>query len=523
MVLPAQPLDRDTSLHMTEWGVPVQPIVVANGRVIYGLQPKQELCFHHTPLSEQWEDYGSPLYIGYGGAAGGAKSHTARAILTRAALQWEGSNGIIFRKTLKELEENHIEKFLEEIPPSLGRYIGGSKKMIRWRNGSRTYFGYLEKDADKFRYQGNEYDVMVFEESTHYPWAAVNWLLSNRMRATVAGSIPFALFPSNPGNIGHFWFKRLFIDRRFKEDEFEIPSEYAFIQAYLEDNQILLNRDPGYLPKLNKLPEPWRSWLRDGDFEAGAGLFFPSLSRKVHLVKPYTIPPHWSMFAGFDWGYAHPWVFGVYATSEDGQIVKLNTFRGRGQTNRNLVASIIDQANTWKIDLTRLEYTAAGHDTFYATGKEHGYEGPTLDELMMDENLTPIRANTGRVLGATNLRNYLHWERDPWIPPGLVFMDTPGNRKCFESLETMVADDKNLEDVLKVNADELGEGGDDDYDETRYAVASRPEWAPSVGMDTQLSAFSKEVLEYEREQKYRVKDTPLRQRGDREHPEFGGF
>ena len=509
MVLPAQPLDRDTALHMTEWGVPVQPIVVFNGRVIYGLQPKQEVCFHHTPLSDEWADNGSPLYIGYGGAAGGAKSHTARAILTRAALQWAGSVGIIFRKTLRELEENHIEKFLEEIPKELGRY-NSQKKLIRWVNGSRTYFGYLESDKDKFRYQGSEYDVMVFEESTHYPFETVNWLLSNRLRATVAGAIPFAVFPSNPGNVGHFWFKRWFIDGRFKEDEGEIPGEYAFIQAYLEDNQILLTRDPKYLPKLNKLPEPWRSWMRDGDFEAGAGLFFPTLSRKIHLVKPYEVPPHWPLFSAFDWGFNHPWVFGIYAGNEDGGVVKLDTWTGRGETNRQIVESFMDMANTKKIDLNRLQYTVCGLDAFHHKGRELGYEGPTMGEILVEGGLTPIEANTGRVYGATNLRNYLHWEKDPWMPPGLTFMDTPGNRRCFECLEARVSDEKNIEDVLKTDADAYGEGGDDDYDETRYAMASRPEWAPSIGLDRQLSAFDPEVLAYEAEVKYRVKDLPLK-------------
>jgi hypothetical protein len=38
----------------------------------------------------------------------------------------------------------------------------------------------------------------------------------------------------------------------------------------------------------------------------------------------------------------------------------------------------------------------------------------------------------------------------------------------------MVHDPKNAEDVLKVNADADGQGGDDDYDQCRYGVMHAP-------------------------------------------------
>lgn len=502
---------------MTEYGVPVQPIVTVNGQVIYGLQPKQELCFHHTPLSGQWADHGSPTWIGYGGAAGAAKSHTARAIAARVAFQWPGSTGIIFRKTLGEVEENHVNKFLEEVPASLARYTGGRKMMLTWANGSRTFFGYLRTEKDKFRYQGNEYDYMAFEEATHYGWDTVNWLISNRLRATTKKATPFALFPSNPGNVGHFWFKRLFIDKRYDPDRGEEPENYAFIQAFLTDNDILMERDPKYIKKLNMLPEPWRSWLRDGDFHAGAGLFFQDLDRRVHLVEPFEVPEHWPLFAGFDWGYAHPWAFGVYAADEDGTVWKIATFHGRRQTHEQILASIKDQAGAHRIDLDRLGYVVCGLDVFHRRGRELGYDGPTLAEKMMDAGLVPIEANTERVKGATNLREYLHWEDEPtgYIPPALKFFKNPGNIVCYEILESRVADEDNPEDVLKTDANDFGEGGDDDYDETRYAMASRPARAMSIGLDRIVSAFDPEVLAYEADEKRRVRDLPMKSRGDR--------
>lgn len=520
MTTAAEPLDVDVKRYMTKWGVEVQPIVTINGEVVYGLQERQEECFHHTPLSERWEENGSPTWIGYGGAAGAAKSHTARAIASRVALQWPGSNSIIFRRTLGEVEENHVEKFREELPPGLCDYTGGRKMLLRWPNGSRTFFGYLRTDQDKFRYQGNEYDFMAFEEATHYPYETVNWLISNRLRATVEGSIPFALFPSNPGNIGHFWFKRLFIDKRYDPDRAEEPENYAFIQAFLTDNHILMARDPGYIKKLSMLPEPWKSWLRDGDFAAGAGLFFHELDRREHLIEPFDVPDHWPKFGGFDWGFQHPWAFGVYASDEDGTIYKLATFHGRRESHDQLIASIFDQAKAAKIDLMDLSYVASGLDTFARKGKELGYDGPTLSEKMIEAGLVPIEANTGRVHGATNLREYIHWEYDDdadlYVPPGFFLFKNPGNVVCFDCLESRVSDDeRNVEDVLKTNANDFGEGGDDDYDETRYALASRPSWASSIGLDREVHAWDPDVLEYEAKQLRRSFDVPPGTKRDR--------
>lgn len=517
-----EPLDRDVAPVMTEWGVPVQPIVTINGKCLYGLQPKQEECFHRTPLSARW---GGHTNIGYGGAAGGAKSHTARAIATRVAFQWPGSTGIIFRKTLPEIEANHIQKFQEELPRALWNY-NGRFRVQTWPNGSRTYFGFLRNDDDKFKYQGPEYDFMAFEESTHYEEKTVKWLTSNRLRATVKDSVPFALYPSNPGNVGHFWYSRLFIHNRYKVDEGEDPEDYTFVQAHLEDNKILLARDPKYLLKLNRLPEPWRSWLRDGDFEAGAGLFFVELDRRVHLVEPFDVPDHWQLFAGFDWGYNHPWSMGVFAANEDGTVYKVETFTGRRQNNTQIIESIFDQAEAAGIDMARVNYIASGSDVFSKRGRELGYDGPTLGEKMVEAGLTPIPANQGRIYGANNLRDWFHWKRDDAasertgklimaMAPGLMYMRTPKNLQAFEQMETRVADESNIEDVQKTDADEFGDGGDDHYDADRYAMASRPDRAASIGMEREISAWDPEVLEYEADNLRRVKDTPLKRKSRR--------
>jgi len=111
--------------------------------VIYSLQPKQHQVFCLTPLYRlPHESY--PTHIGCGGAAGGGKSYLSRTVLAGVALAWPGSTGIIFRSTEKEIKQNHVLKFLAEVPSVIGDEVlykyNGEDMVINWENGSKTYF-----------------------------------------------------------------------------------------------------------------------------------------------------------------------------------------------------------------------------------------------------------------------------------------------------------------------------------------------------------------------------------------------
>jgi phage terminase large subunit len=508
--------------------VPLVPVITAQGRPLYSLQPKQLQCFHLTPL---YAGARGKEHIGYGGSGGSGKSYLARAVAVAAAGIWRGSTGIIFRKTEGEVLENHYQKLRTELPLEIDHegqrvpfYSWNGKEMAftfpLWKN-SRILLGHLKNDDDIYKYQGNEYDWMIFEEATHYPWASVSWLVNFRLRATVPGARPFVIYPSNPGNVGHQWYKRLFIDRRFRGEE--EPNTYAFVQAFLADNQELLKRDPGYPKKLDRLDEPWRSWVRDGNWSAGAGIALSQLNERIHMIDPFEVPRHWKRFGSFDWGYSHPFAFGEYAVSEDGDLFKLQTITGR-----HLQPHEIAERITSKLDPKLLSYIVAGLDAFHVH-KARGDNTPTIAEQMGKLGLPLREANVERVNGCNNLRGYLAWKNTGpggvEGDPALRFFRNEGNVRCYNQLEAMVPDPDDPEDVLKVDADEYGESGDDFYDETRYACASRPRKTPSMFVRGNVSAFSPESLKADVERLYRREDTrpkmPPNNRMPPLHPEFG--
>ncbi len=491
----------------------LKPIIIltdAQGeeRVLYALQPKQVEAYNLTPLARPKGEDG-PIHIGFGGAAGGGKSYLARVIATSVAFSWPGSSTLIYRETKDDVKKNHVERFKLEVPQYFeGRKLWSYADMcLTWFNGSKTYFGYLQHENDVHRAQGPAFDCMIFEESTFYTWFMISWLTGNRLRSSVEGTEPFAFYPSNPGGQGMAWYKRLFVQRRYRGAE--RPEDYAFIQSKLADNIELEIMNPSYRRKFDTMPEPDRSWMRDGNFSAGAGSALSQIDWRRHLVKPFKdeIPDYWLQFGSFDWGFHHPFVFGHYTVTEDGNLFKVETVTGR----RLLPPQQIERIKSI-VPVEKLHYIVAGHDV-KAKQIARGENVPTIQEHFMEHNILLSLANIDRKQGLQQLRKMLDWETSgPFVDgkptegdPLLRFFDTPNNRKCLEQLENMAVDPSDPEDVLKVNADDFGEGGDDMYDETRYACASRPPTPESPWGGSEPDAWSPAVLEHEMKEGRRVK------------------
>jgi hypothetical protein len=207
--------------------------------------------------------------------------------------------------------------------------------------------------------------------------------------------------------------------------------------------------------------------------KAGVGVALPKLSAERHLVERFPVPSHWTQFGGFDWGFNHPWVFGWYAVDEDGNVVKVETVWGREDLPEAIADKII---RTCPNATGRRFIIHSGHDIEQKKGEAIGFKGPTIAERLIARRLKTIKGNNARVLGLNNMRLYTNWE-ETWPKerrPRFTLMDTDGNRKCLTQMQAMQVDPDDLEDALKVDADAAGRGGDDSYDETRYALMSRP-------------------------------------------------
>lgn len=235
-------------------------------------------------------------FTAYGGARGGGKSWALRRKLVALCLRYAGIKCLLVRRSLPELKTNHLFAFIKEYG-ALFTYKE-SEKTLYFHNGSVIILGYCAYEKDALRYQGQEFDIIAIDEATQ--------LSEHRFsifKACLRGTNPFPrrmYLTCNPGGIGHAWVKRLFIDRRFREDE--DPKDYFFIQALVFDNPILTGADSDYVASLRSLPPTLRdAWLY-GDWNVFEGQFFPEFDVSVHVCEPSVIPNFAKRFVAFDYG-----------------------------------------------------------------------------------------------------------------------------------------------------------------------------------------------------------------------------
>lgn len=349
---------------------------------------------------------------------------------------------------------------------AIGATWNASDKRFRFPSGAIVDFGYAEHYRDVLQYQGQAFQYVGFDELGQIAEERIWTYLLSRNRPTAPGQVLQMRASANPGGAGHHWLKRRFVTPCVADGTPALVDGFtrAFVSAKLKDNPTLMANDPTYGERLKLLPELEYRWLAEGDWDAGAGLALTIT--KAHMVPAFTPPAHWKLFGALDWGYNHPYSWGLYTADEDGTVYCLDTATGRHQQP----PAMADRFKAMLGNRT-VQYTVAGHDV-WADIKARSERVPTLFEQFVAEGLPMVKAHISRVAGVQNLRRYLT------IPEGrkarFLLCDTPNNRKVYECLETRVSDPDEPEDVLKVDADETGTGGDDHYDQVRYALASRP-------------------------------------------------
>jgi hypothetical protein len=441
----------------------------------------------------------------YGGAIRGGKSFCVMAVLFVLCLVFPGSRWVIVRRDLPTIRRNVLPVF-EKMRLLSGGFMGRVHQDT-WtataRNGSQIILFSESLDTDPYynRWRGLEANGFWLEEANEldersYHKAkerAGSWIIPRTADTPRPKQpLPYIFLTSNPaGN----WVKRDFYtpwkNGSLKSYQFYLPAT-PFDNPYLTAD---------YLASLEHLPARDYKIFVLGDWDELAGAALEELSERVHLIKVSRIPDHWLRFGSFDWGYRHPFSFGLYAASPDGDLIKADTITGRLMQDAEMIGYILEATERGPIDARELSYCVAGRDAFHDI-EARSSMGPTTAERFAQAGIPMIPADVSRIAGLKNLREFTAWQKrgplviDPRtkrkVPsegtPRLRFFDTPGNRRCFEQLVNMILDPDKPEDVLKVDAGEDGQGGDDAYDETRYGVQSRarghqPEQGDAEGDD----------------------------------------
>lgn len=139
----------------------------------------------------------------YGGAAGGGKS----AGLISIPLRWVRNpnfSAIILRRDTTQL--GNLLKKAEKLYPSSGGKSKSDGASVIWKfpGGAQIWFTHCVHEDDVARFDGEEFQVVEFDELTHFTEKQYKRLRA-RLRSPDATLPRYTRSTSNPGGEGHAW------------------------------------------------------------------------------------------------------------------------------------------------------------------------------------------------------------------------------------------------------------------------------------------------------------------------------
>ena len=424
----------------------------------------------------------------YGGAAGGGKSD---ALLAEALRQVHISNyrGLILRRTFPQLEAL-ISRSMMLYPLIYPKAkYNSSQHAWRFPSGAVIFFGSMQHENDKHKYQGKPYDFIGFDELTHFSLDQYMYLMS-RNRPTGPGTRIYIRATANPGGVGHAWVKSRFIDAA--PPMTPLTSEYPvtlpdgtqkvmkrdriFVPSTVFDNQALLENDPNYLASLAMLPEAERNALLYGDWNSFEGQVFREWRDDpehyhdglwTHVIEPFMPPMHWHVWRGFDFGYAKPFSVGWYAADERGKIYRIREFYGcKSQPNKGVemhpveIARQIREIETTDPMLRGRQITGVADPSIFDESR-----GQSIANMMADSpNFVIWQPGDNTRLAGLAQYHYRLAFNDMGEPMFQVFNT---NRGFLRTVPSLVYDEKHVEDVDTSMEDHI-------YDECRYVLMENP-------------------------------------------------
>ena len=432
----------------------------------------------------------------YGGAAGGGKSFALLADAVRDA--WNPSHAaLILRRSLDELRELVAKSktlYTEAYPGCVW-----SIKNNTWTfpSGATIWLTYSDNDDDLARFQGLSWNYIGFDELTHWPTSNAWDFLRSRLRTTAPELPTLQRATTNPGGVGAYWVKRMFIDpgehgKAFWATDISTPNNTVitypethwdvtkrtkpifrrrFIPARLSDNPYLF-ADGKYEATLLGLPDIQRRRLLDGDWDVTDGAAFPEFRRATHVCEPFKIPTTWPKFRGADYGYREPACVLWFAVDFDGCLYVYRELYGPGMDAEQLADKVVNA-----------ETTDGGQMIGWldsSVWSRRGDIGPSIAETMMRRGCLwrPADRSPGsRINGKMELHRRLKCDVEQTFtrPSGETY--TVGGRpniKIFSNCVNLIRTIPVLP-VDKTNAEDVDTKAEDHaYDALRYGIMSRP-------------------------------------------------
>tara|TARA_B100001123_G_scaffold433244_1_gene557618 strand:- start:38 stop:1195 length:1158 start_codon:yes stop_codon:yes gene_type:complete len=362
---------------------------------------------------------------------------------------------------LRELIDKSRELYPRAFPGTKFREV---EKIWNFPSGAKIEFGFLEKDADVYRYQGQAYSWIGFDEITHLP-TEFGWnYLASRLRTTDPSIKTYLRCTANPGGVGAHWVKKRYLEPAEPNKSFkgEDGLTRKFIPARLLDNPYLA-QDGEYERMLLSLPPIQRKQLLEGNWEVNEGAAFVEFNPSVHVVPPYDLPLQWERVKGIDYGYAsESCCLWAAVDPQDKTLIIYRELYQKGLTGEALGQSITEREQE--------EYRSVPGVLDTAAWARTGYTGPTIGEVLIKAGHKLRRADKNRIAGKVQIHEYLKQATTESRPRLQIFNTCPN---LIKELQNIPLSKTNPEDVDTHAQDHA-------YDALRYLIMSRPRMSDPI-------------------------------------------
>lgn len=325
--------------------------------------------------------------------------------------------------------------------------------------------GVLRNDVKYEDYKGKVYCLSVDETE--------NFIVRQKGSVWVSGNT------TNPGNSGHGWVKKMFIDpapwgKSFWATDIETGQTLVWPKGHTREGQPLFKRrfipsrlsDNPYLyasgdyeANLLSLPEAERKRLLEGDWDVVEGNAFPEWNRAIHVVEPFEIPYSWRRFRACDYGYGSFSAVVWFAVTPEEQLVIYREM----YVSKVLATDLADMILDAEADDGPISYGILDSSCWH----QRGNTGPSIAETMIGRGCRwrpSDRSKGARVAGKNEVHRRLQVD-EYTKEPRLIVMSHCTH--TIAQLPMIPLDRNNPEDVDTKSEDHI-------YDPIRYGCMSRP-------------------------------------------------
>lgn len=245
-----------------------------------------------------------------GGAAGSGKTFSLLYEFLRH-IDNPRAGAVAFRKTFPQIiMEGGMLDESRLLYPYFGGTYNDSKHTWKFPSGAKISFRHLQHEKNIYDYQGSQIPLIMFDEITHFTEKMFLYMLSRNR--SLSGIKPYMRCTCNPDpdsfvyNLIKWWIDEetgfpiserdgvvryftidngiyvwgdtkeeviaqaphLFENQKFNlQKKLDMIKSLTFIKGSIDDNQILMEKDPGYLANLMAQDADTRSRLLDGNWK----------------------------------------------------------------------------------------------------------------------------------------------------------------------------------------------------------------------------------------------------------------